>query len=535
MQAKIKPYLPQLAFAAYLIALLLSARAHEVLFLRPQSVHQWRQADCASHALNYHQNDISFWTPQLHNVAGEHGFAASEFPLLYYTVGKLYSTFGFNEAFHRGLSLSLALISWWLLFVFSSRLIGNAWLGMVPAVLLSSSPFYFYYANNFLPNVPAIAFALMGWWAFFAYVRSPRKPLGWLYLMGAFMLLSALTKVSEGISFVAILGLAVLSLFPGRAFPEAWMPRRHWPHLGLIALSVVGLTAAWYRYARLFNQTYGNKQSLLGIFPVWEMGPGDWELADYMIWRVWWPHFHHPAWLWALGLLTIAYFVFWLRVAPLLRWTVLLLLLGVLAYSLLWFKAFPMHDYYMLTLVIYPVFLLLAMLELLARGLKGKKPVYQWVAALVLISLSYLGLTRNDRVQWRRYHTQQFQSGLPEGSYTLTPYLRSLGIERQDKVVSVPDQSPNITLYLMNQPGYSEAFGALEAYMEDLPSLGAKYLIVHDSSYLSKPAFQPYLHTPMGSHQGVWVYDIRKGKGGGGGARCWRRVACGLDGKQNRG
>ena len=34
---------------------------HEIVFKRPQSVHQWRQSDCASIALNYHQGHMNFF------------------------------------------------------------------------------------------------------------------------------------------------------------------------------------------------------------------------------------------------------------------------------------------------------------------------------------------------------------------------------------------------------------------------------------------------------------------------------------------
>jgi 4-amino-4-deoxy-L-arabinose transferase-like glycosyltransferase len=464
------------------------------------------------YSLNYYQNELSFWTPQLHNRAGQDGFAASEFPLLYYVVGKLYGIFGHHEFLHRGLSLLLALLGWWLLFRLSSHLIGNEWLGMMPAIFLSSSPFYFFYANNFLTNVPAISLALMGWYAFFRYTKAAKRRLGWLYLMGGLLLLSALLKISEGISFVAILGLAALSLLTWRESPRGLVDRRHWPHFIAIALIVAGLVFAWYAYARAFNETYGNKQSLLGIFPIWEMSQEEWKLADYMINRVWWRHFQHPLWMWLLGLLTVAFFWFWNKLDKLLRWTALLLLLGVISYSLLWFRAFPMHDYYMLTLIIYPVFLLIAMLELLARKLRSRSLGYQWAVALILTIFAYLGLTQNDRIQWRRWHHPQHLSGLPEGSFELEPYLRAIGISRHDIVVSVPDPSPNITLYLMNQPGHSEAFNLGNYQRDDFQYWGVKYLIIHDSSYLEKEFFQPYLHTQVGAHKGVLIYDVRQGR-----------------------
>jgi hypothetical protein len=500
--------LPKIFFLLYLFTLLWSANVPEIIQHRPRSVHQWRQADCASLSLNYYQNDISFWTPQLHHQAGDNGYAAAEFPLLYYIVSRLYTLFGFHEFLHRGLVLMIAMISWWVLFRMSNRLIGNEWLALVPVVILSTTPVYFFYANNFMPNVPAISLAIIGLYAFFRYLESEEKRLGWLYLMGVLMLLTCLTKASEGISLIAIAAVAVLGLFPWKGFPKVQLPRYHWLHFSAIVLSVIGFTAGWYSYARHYNTIYGNKQSLIGIFPIWEMSEADWELTEYMVDKVWWTHFHSPIVLYALGGMGILFFVLWNKLNHNLRWLTLLTLLGCIAYALLFFKAFAMHDYYFLTLVIYPIFLLISLLELLWRTIKNTRWYYQAIIALPLIVLCSFGFYQNQHIQWTRYNKKDFMSGLPQGSYELEPYLRSIGLERTDKVVSLKDRSPNVTLYLMNNPGYTQAFINGEVNIGDMRSWGAKYLVLNDSSYLQIENYQPYLQKQIGAYKGVLIYDL---------------------------
>ena len=508
MKPGVSAILPKLAFGVYLVLLLLTADVQHTLFYRPQSVHQWRQADCTSQSLNYYQNKVSFWTPQLHTRQGKNGYATSEFPLLYYVVGKLYSLFGFHEFLHRGLNLLIAVLSWWLLFLFSSRLIGNAWLGLIPAIFLSTAPYYFFYANNFLPNVPGISFALMGWYAFIRYREGEKA--GWLYVFGLLMLLAGLIKVSDAISFVAVLCLVAISQLNWKGLPGQLLPKRHWLHFALVIVAVVGLTTWWYQYSRHFNEVHGNKQSLLGILPIWEMNEEDWRLADYMILKIWWTHYHHQVWTYLLVFLSLGCAALWRKLDPFLRWATLILFLGVLAYSVLWFKAFPMHDYYTITQLIFPVFLLITVLEFLYRWLKGKGRAYSYGLGLVLAGLSILGIWNNARVQDLRYNTYQFQSHLPEGMYELEPYLRSIGVKREALVVSVPDPSPNITLYLMNNPGYSEAFHGPDFDMSWLQSQGAEYLVVNDSSYLEKERYQPYLKKEIGHYKGILIFDIRK-------------------------
>ena len=57
----------------------------------PYSQHQWRQVDCLSITENYYQNNLPFLEPEMHwQGEGESGKAISEFPILYYAVGKMW-------------------------------------------------------------------------------------------------------------------------------------------------------------------------------------------------------------------------------------------------------------------------------------------------------------------------------------------------------------------------------------------------------------------------------------------------------------
>lgn len=111
-------------FLGYLLILLFSANAHESLFYRPRSVHQWRQADSASQSLNFHQNEVSFWTPQLHNQAGQNGYAIAEFPITYYFISILYDWFGVHEVLHRGTHLMVVILGSYYLFLWGKQISG---------------------------------------------------------------------------------------------------------------------------------------------------------------------------------------------------------------------------------------------------------------------------------------------------------------------------------------------------------------------------------------------------------------------------
>jgi hypothetical protein len=104
-------------------------------------------------------------------------------------------------------------------------------------------------------------------------------------------------------------------------------------------------------------------------------------------------------------------------------------------------------------------------------------------------------------------HLQHFQA-----LETITPYLRSLGIERTDKVISIPDISFNITLYLMDQKGWTD-YGDVnlnrsEKIAKKIKS-GAEYLIINDSTIYKKDNIQPYIKNKIGSYKNIDIYDLR--------------------------
>ena len=494
-------------FFVFLIALTISSGATKTLFYPPQSVHQWRQADCAAQFRNFYQNGGPVWKPQTYNYAGKNGYVASEFPILYWLAAQPCKVFGFQEAWLRGLDLLLFYIGLWCLFLLGRRLIGNDWLALLPPVLLGTSPYAFYYADNFLPNMPAISMCLIGWFYFFRYAG--QKRLLDLYWAGAWMTLAALIKVSEGISLVALGALFVLEWLGLPYYEDGKHPRRHLLHKAAVLITGAALVTGWNLYAIHYNQVNGNGQNLLGFNPFWIMNrQAVIDTFSRMVYG-WGPDFHHPL---LMGLFLLAVPGIWWRWRqwkPVLTALSALTLAGVVIASAFWFNAYYHHDYYMLTLLIFPVFLYLMILEGWKRELDWSRP---WVRNLVvglLTVVTVLGLRHNHNRQHYRYNDPVFKY-VNGALYTIEPYLRSIGIDRHDPVVSTPDGSPNITLYLMNNPGWTDAFTTEQYNINYFREAGAKYLIVHDSSAFQNPWYQPYLHDPIGTYQGVLIYNIAK-------------------------
>ena len=60
-------------FFSCFIALFLLYQYHTILFLRPQSIHQFRQTICTSITLNYYEHGMKFFIPEVHNLFSDAG------------------------------------------------------------------------------------------------------------------------------------------------------------------------------------------------------------------------------------------------------------------------------------------------------------------------------------------------------------------------------------------------------------------------------------------------------------------------------
>lgn len=483
----------------------------DILNKRPQGIHQSRQSDCASYTLNYYQNDRPFLKPQTHTLTGKDGNAASEFPILYYFTAQLYKLFGPHEYLLRVLNLIIFYLGLCALFALSLRIIRDPRLALLPPILVLVSPYIIYYANNFLPNVPSLSLVFMGWWAFYRY-RASKSLVWWVGAVLTF-LLAALLKIPAAISFVVLGILWVMDAVGWMSvFPRG---RKHWVAHVAMAVVFAASTAAWYMYARWYNEMSGTGQNLLGLLPIWNLSVTEIRETLNHIWVYWKQHYLLPWTTVLLFGLSIWMLVKHRRLDRVLKWILFWMFLGVVGYSLLWYVAFRDHDYYLINLFVFPVFLLITFLEYAKRNIKISRPWIRWTLPLVLTVFIGWNLLHVQNMQNLRYHGHMYSS-VNHALFTMDSYLEQIGVGGKDTVMVLDDFSPNISLYLINRFGWTEAFtDPYSGYnIYHFRGEGMRYLIVPDSSYLSNQYYQPFYYTKegawaqIGEYKGVLVFDI---------------------------
>jgi hypothetical protein len=298
----------------------------------------------------------------------------------------------------------------------------------------------------------------------------------------------------------------------------------------VILLMPLALVIPWYLFAKSYNNANNSVYFLTTIRPIW-IGE---NLGD--IWVKFYnnllPNFHFDF----IGGLIILTFLFLIVSAKKLpkqfNIFLILIVLEIVSYFLLWFVQFDVHDYYTLDFFIFfpPV-----VLGFLAYHKQNNSFILQSNKLKILVSITtvffLLGcaiksrakynskefifnkrliLTKDENDYWNWFHWYYNERGL--AIETVKPYLREIGIKKEDLVISFPDQSPNISLFFMDQKGftnlyyYDKSLGEKTAIYK---SKGAKYLILSEPDLMQDSTLAPYLKNQIGEYKNIKIFDLK--------------------------
>jgi hypothetical protein len=507
-------------FIVALILVAISYNYHEMVRYKPQSVHKWRQSDCASIALNYYQGGMHIFKPEVHNLTSKTGTSGlaytSELPLYYYAVAVLYKLVGPNDSVYRLLNTLLFLLGLYYLHKLFLLVTNNVVWSILLPLLFFTSPVLVYYGNNFLTNSSALAFTIVGWYYFVKYVLEKRTK--WFLISLLVFFFAASFKITAFISFLSIGALLFLEIVGVSGFSKGKkLFNKPVLYFALMVL-IVGIIASWIGYAHIQNVKNGCTYFSTITFPIWDLDKEGISKVFTKIKTIWiWQYFH-----WTMhAFLSIAFFfvVYNFKRLPLfVKWILSVVFIEVIAFILLQFWTFADHDYYTIGLYIFPVLLTLASFYLLKMNYaKLFESRYMKIAVGILLVFNVFYAKGEINM---RYHSWWNDIEKYKDVYSLEPYLRQLGINPTDTVVSIPDYC-HATLYLMNQKGWTEYTeanfnkGARYKYNSDSTGIadsktkGANYLIVNGINNLyEKEYLQHFSYKLLGRYKNVLIFDL---------------------------
>ena len=486
----------------------------------------YRQSDSYAFALNYYYENNNFFEPSMllvvENLGGK---AVSEFPILYFITAKIWNITGVTPFIPRFIDFLILWVGLFFLYKLSYEFLNDHFWSIFVALALASSPLIGYYAFNFLPNIPALGLSLIATFYFFKYLKSHRS----VHLIYATLIfaLGGLIKISGIYAFLAVNAMFfITSLNRFKTNPKAIIKQ-------LVSMFfVVGTLASWFIFAKAYNANNLGGIFQQSIIPIWNLPSKQIHEILNVVYDNTLIYFFNPYLLGLLIALFIISIVYWKKTNKQLLTVTSILMLGVFMFIVLYFGGMDFHEYFLIDATIIIPFVLLTFLTLAKNTLNqlfNNPRVKMLTSVLLLFMLNYnviltrahynpnqilvkqnIPLSKPVQDYWEyNYWSWKAHQERYEG---IVPYLRGLGIKFEDKVISIPDITPNLTLTFLQQKGftdyhYSVNYRGVNQTKRKI-SLGAKYMIVEGKENLNREDVAPYIKHPIGEYNGIMIYRL---------------------------
>ena len=487
-------------FIFLLIAVYLILDYQRILFLRPMSIHQWAQCDRASVARNYAETSMNFFEPRTHFLSNTNGITGLEFPMINYLAAICYKLFGFNEAWYRGLMLLCLSIGIFFSYRIALLFIKDYFLAVLTALCWYLSPVLCYYSANFLSDAASLGFIITAWYFYFRYreTDSTKK----LLLFFLFAAVASLIKITSFISVLVIALLTLIEYFSDKfsllkSFSQVSVRRNK---IVVVVFVILFLIICWYGYAAFLSSRMKDKIFLVGTNPPHAWSDFPWVWNDLK--KLWLPYYYH--WLmYIIYGISFAILIFrFNRLNPLLKSISVGLAAGAICFVYLFFNQYRLHDYYIICLLPVLLFVFITSIEHLLSIVHNKK-YYKLFSCAVIAFISIVSLW------WSRKYLEAQYGDVHFPYNNIEPYMESFGVRKEDKVITLYDNSFNIQLYLMNRKGWRIENGKItKAKIRNYINRGAKFILVNDASALNNKELKPYLKNKTGEFMEVNIFKV---------------------------
>jgi len=476
---------------------------------RPCSVHVWAQCARASIALNYYKGDMNFFKPRIHKYLEGDGITGLEFPLVNYIPAVCYKIFGFNEKYYRGFVLFSITLGLLFFFLMLNKLIHNWLLSFGLTLSAYCSPVFLYYSINFMPDITSLALVLIAWYFFFNFIKNSTQKSSHLFWFCFSATLAALIKISSLVVILTVLALIILDYLKYFKKYNQGQLIRNKPKLAIILISCIGIIISWYLYSMYLVKSGGADS-----FAMQTVRVTDWETAAW-VWDVIKTHHkfeYYPYETYILIVSIISIMVIGYKFVDRLLFTITLIcLLGNLAVAYFFFYQFKDHDYYIITLTSVVFLLYYTFADFLNKAQLKFTPVITYVLIFILVFNIKESMIYSKTIFTSRFSREFIPYYDPSAPFNdLEPKLRKLGIKRTDRTLVGFDALWCVSLYKMDQLGYTFADTETKENIDLLIKReDFKYLILTDTVKFNSIYPNVLKDNIIGSHRGLLIYKLR--------------------------
>jgi len=476
------------------------------------SIHRWRQTDCLSITKNYYKNGFNFFKPEVHNQYGDNlttGYTVGECPIYYYFIALLYKLFGPHEYIFRIVNLILLFVGLFYLFKLTQLFIKDIFYAFFIPYIIFTSTALVYYGNNYLTDPIAFAFSIIALYHFFkSSIQLSKLSLTLFFI---FITMAALLKITAAISVIALISVYIISLIFSNFFNnKTYFPLGKLRYL-IGSLFFILIVAGWYFFAISYKKEHlSTGYFSTRTYPIWIYNIK--EITEWLNHIV--KYQFAKAFNLSTHLLILTGFIFLIisykKTKSIELAFVVLLTIGSILFFILWFFAFVRHDYYFINLLIVPVFILIFSVRLFIKIF----PIIsnnRYVKLFLLLFL-FFNIYKTNRSIYDRYYSFPSFHLTNDYSYKIIkPYLLGIGIQEDDKIISLPDDIPSYSLYLMDMKGWTWFNKETQdsTGITTLIDKGAKYLIYQGSLKDYHSFLKPFMKKQIGQFFNLSIYNLQ--------------------------
>ena len=490
-------------------------------------IHECRKSDSLTQAIQY-MRGATFLEPQTNWISPSgNRNAAAEFPIIYYLLGQIWKITGYKLWIAKLLSLSVLIASITSLHQLLFWYFNSKNKALLFAAIIFSAPVLVYYTDTVMPNVYSFSFFLLAVSACFAYLQNRNR--GSYLLFTLFLALAILIKVTALIAVLAFIG----ALFFHVLFARSWKPyltdhRFYW--LSASTLTALLVTFIWYKYAIWYNAFYGATIFSTTIRPVWEVSLEEQMRIIKLVLTEHIKELYHQMVL--VPLVILAFWSLFKKDIPaFLRWLIVISFLGLMAYFILWFWVFDVHDYYFIEILFIPLVLISIYMKYAPLFVPAAK-WRRWIAivGLLLIFLNTISYTQvaaghqNIIVKntpfissfikgnwgWFYFNHQDHLGQLQEQKARIQKEILTT-----DTVLCFSDPYPNVHLTAIERIGYTNynlnRDLPFAPQIQSLIQKGASKLLVFKSEN-THPDIQGFLLDLSYEQGNIQIFDLKRYK-----------------------
>jgi hypothetical protein len=359
--------------------------------------------------------------------------------------------------------------------------------------LLFSSTVVLYYSINYIPNFPALCFSICGIIYFLKYLENDIQKE--LILSLIFFLFACLLKITFAIYPITCFLLLIYRFFKQKKndYKTVFL------FIGLFIMLIV-----WNLYVIHYNKINNSEYYLTNIKPIWSANNNEFDEVFNFILNYWTYKYYYPSTIHVFFITGFVSLFFYKKISKLIFIFILISFIGVISYFILFFKQFRDHDYYFMEFVPFFLIVFITTYRSIIESVSKKIAI---IISIVLLVITVLSINYAKLNIQRRYDKPFEQvSYLAKDLENIESKVDSIGIPKYAKILVVPDNTMNGSLYFLNRFGYTIG----DTTSQNLSKFYGKsdYILISDSAVLQNIKSKFGLQQSILKYRGASLYKI---------------------------